>query len=297
MMTRAALRLCLSCLCLMSLAGIAYGQVDTTRSYCFGDSLTDNEYAYAFFPDLPLDPAIYGADPFEAVFKKAASQTDQLENFAIVGSTSADVLTVVEAYAEARAAGALQPATIVSLQAGGNDFLSLANLAVLGSAPPGESAAADQIVDEIRNNLMSALTQLRTLDKPQIVLWTVPDVTLTPYVLSLELDATATANIRMHLERVNQFLRAQGNRPDIAILDTAWLLTEVTFAPPIILGVELVPTPYFGFPAAIFADPIHPTAVGNGLLANEMIAQLNATFEDSIPFYSEAELAELAEID
>ena len=48
------------------------------------------------------------------------------------------------------------------------------------------------------------------------------------------------------------------------------------------------------FSFAIFADPLHPTAVSNGITANMLIIQANMTFDDSIPLYSEDELADMA---
>ena len=48
------------------------------------------------------------------------------------------------------------------------------------------------------------------------------------------------------------------------------------------------------FSCAIFADPLHPTAVSNGITANMLIIQANMTFDDSIPLYSEDELADMA---
>ncbi len=297
MSLRSAFRISLYCICLFTTTNQAFCQTNTTRAYSFGDSLTDNTYAYLFFPDLPLDPTIYGADPFEAVFNKAAVEGDLLEDFAIAGSTSADVLAAVEYYVAARSAGAIEPATLVSVQGGGNDFLTVSNLFALGSAAPGESEAIDQIVDGVKNNLMKAMRLLRKSDQPQIIVWTVPDVTLTPYILSFGLDATTSANVRAHIERLNNFIRAQGNRPDVAVLDASYVFNAVTFQPLVILNVELFPTPYFGFATAIFADPIHPTAVGNGLLANDLIQSLNDNFDDTISFYSEAELGTLAGIE
>ena len=72
----------------------AWSQVETDRSSSFGDSLTDNEFLYQIFG---TDPAIYGADPFEAMFNKAAGTGDQLANYAVLGSTSADVLLQIDA--------------------------------------------------------------------------------------------------------------------------------------------------------------------------------------------------------
>lgn len=104
----------------------------------------------------------------------------------------------------------------------------------------------------------------------------------------------AEQNIRLHIERLNRFIRQMGKGPQLAVLDISRILTEVSLNPPVILGTPLLPPPYFGFATAVFADPIHPTAISDGILANEMIEQLNAKFDDNIPFYTEEELADLA---
>lgn len=180
----------------------AWSQVETYRSSSFGDSLTDNDSLYWLFG---TDPAIYGADPFEAMFNKAAGTGDQLANYAILGSASADVLLQIQAYAAARDANAIERSTLVSIQAGG-----------------------------------------------------------------------------------------MGHRKQIAVLDISSVLTAAILMPPVIAGVPLVPPPYFGFSYAIFADPLHPTAVSNGITANMLITEANMTFDDSIPLYSEDELADMA---
>ena len=79
-----------------------WSQLNTSRSSSFGDSLTDNASLYVLFG---TNTVIYGADPFEAVFKKAANSQDQLSNHAVLGSPSAEVLHQVNIYAAARAAG------------------------------------------------------------------------------------------------------------------------------------------------------------------------------------------------
>ena len=55
-----------------------------------------------------------------------------------------------------------------------------------------------------------------------------------------------------------------------------------------------VQPPAMGFPPAQFADPIHPTAIANGLVANEIIAALNNSLDDEIEYYSDEELASMA---
>lgn len=272
-------------------SSFGWTQVDTTSSVSFGDSLTDNESLFLLFG---TDPAIYGADPIEAVFDKAAMESDQLTNYAVLGSTSVQVLDQVISYASDRLLGNVPRGTLISMQGGGNDFLTEEVLLALAAVPPGESEFADGIVNEIRGNLMTSLLILRVVDrKASIVLWTVPDVTLTPYVLSFGLDAESQSNVRLHIERLNRGIRRLARSRRIAVLDVASVLTAVTIAPPTILGVSLFPTPAFGFATAIFADPIHPTAVSNAILANELIERLNEGFNDDIPVYSESELSQL----
>jgi len=281
----------------MVLVSVATGQaqINTTQVYSFGDSLTDNDFVYLFFG---TSPEIYGADPMELAFAKAAGPGDQLTNFAILGSRSSDVLDQIKEYQRGRDAGEIPAATLVSLQAGGNDLIDLengsANLVLLASVAPGKSRAADKIVNDAANNLLASIQLLQRRGRPQIVLWTTPDVSLSPYVLSLGFSAKQLQNIRAHNAKLNRSIRQMGRRSNIAILDVAELQQALTFQPPAILGVTILPTPWFGFATAQLADPIHPTAVMNGFVANEMILQLNWEFCDSVPLYDELELAVMA---
>ena len=228
------------------------------------------------------------------MFNKAAGTGDQLANYAILGSTSADVLLQIQAYAAARDANAIERSTLVSIQAGANDFLDPENLMFLAAAAPGDSHQADAIVNRVRQNLMKSVQTIKRVDKAQVIVWTVPDVTLTPYSLYIGLGGVAAENVRLHIERLNHFIRGMGHRKEVAVLDISSVLTAAILMPPVIAGVPLVPPPYFGFSYAIFADPLHPTAVSNGITANMLIIQANMTFDDSIPLYSEDELADMA---
>jgi lysophospholipase L1-like esterase len=269
----------------------AWSQVETHRSSSFGDSLTDNEFLYLIFDTAS---EIYGADPFEAMFDKASGPEDELTNYAVLGSTSADVLRQIKTYAIGRLAKTIDRSTLVSIQAGGNDFLDPGNLMLLAAAPPGVSLAVDSIVDRIRLNLLKSVQTIKSIDKAQVIVWTVPDVTLTPYAQFIGLGGVAAENVRLHIEKLNRFIRTMAHRKQIAVLDISSVFTEVVLNPPVIAGIPLVPPPYFGESFAIFADPLHPTAVSNGITANAMIHQANTTFNDSIPLYSEAELADMA---
>lgn len=194
----------------------AWSQVETHRPSSFGDSLTDNDFLYWIFN---TDPEIYGADPFEAMFDKASRPEDQLNNYAILGSTSADVLQQIKIYAIARLAKTIDRSTLVSIQGGGNDFLDPENLMLLAAAAPGDSDEADSIVNCVRQNLMKSVQTIKTIDRAQVIVWTVPDVTLTPYAYYIGLDGIAANNVRLHIERLNHFIRGMGHRKKIAVLD------------------------------------------------------------------------------
>jgi hypothetical protein len=66
--------------------------------------------------------------------------------------------------------------------------------------------------------------------------------------------------------------------------------------PTIIRGVELKRPPQWDGWDYICADPYHPTAVSNALIANQMISDINFTTGANIPLYTEGELAALARI-
>lgn len=275
-----------------------FRHLDTSHVCTFGDSLSDNELLWTLFG---TDPANYGADPMEAFFHKAAGKGDQLTNFAVLGSTSSDVLAQVEYYSQLRKAGAIERATMVSIQAGGNDILDIvnnsANLFLLASAAPGENADADQVIDEIKINLLRSLLKLKRTRHVTTVLWTVPDVTLAPYFLSFGFSQQQSDNVRAHIDELNQAIRFFGFLPRTFVLDVNGILTATTFNPPVILGVTIQPTPSFGASTDQFADPIHPTAVMNAIVANSLIRKVNRRYRSNIEEYSELELAIIAGIE
>lgn len=270
--------------------GVADAQVDTKHCVAFGDSLTDNDDVYLYFGTLPI---LYQEDPFEATFLKAKSQGDALTKFAVLGSKSSDVLTQVQYFSSLRRKGLIAPATLISLEAGGNDFLDVNNLLTLASAAPGESELVDGLIDDIRFNLLRSIQTIRQTERAPIVLWTIPNLTFVPYTYNpaFDLDATELQNLDLHAREINQFIRALCQRRGLILMDMAKVLEESTYVPPVIAGTTILPAPFYGQQAMIFADPIHPTAVANGILANEMIDSLNQNLGDDIPLYSEAELA------
>ncbi|MEM7199636.1 MAG: GDSL-type esterase/lipase family protein [Planctomycetota bacterium] len=258
-----------------------------TATITFGDSLTDNALL-----GFPFRFALYGADPIEAVFDQAAPPGANLTNYAVAGSRSDDILGQILRYANRFFAGTQPLATFISFEIGGNDFLSAWDR--LAANPPGEDPVADGIVNEVLLNIANDFSLL-WLAHPDahFALWTVPDVSHTPLRWS-QRGTVEGRNVRAHLARVNDILRSLNAVPNITVYDAESHVRTVTLTPPLVAGAPLVPPPATGNFADVFADPIHPTAVANALIANEIILGMNATWGLSIPIYAAPELAALA---
>jgi lysophospholipase L1-like esterase len=238
---------------------------------------------------------MYGADPVEAAFDKGAFAGDELTNYAIAGSESGDVGIQIDLYEFFRLLGVQDKATLFGFEVGSNDILN--NVSLLAAYAPGENPSADGIIDNIINNIRQDIVRLRTSHlNAQFVIWLIPDVTLTPD-LWYDLNSDEIANVRAHIGRVNRLLRAAGGRFDFIIaFDTYTMIQEIVFDPPVIFDQQLVPPPAYGDYDHLFADDIHPTAVSNAMIANEIITQINEDWLDNIPLYTEEELADLAHI-
>lgn len=267
-------------------------QINFQETVSFGDSLTHNDFL-GFIYGNPQ--SMYGADPHEAVFDKAALPDDNLTNYAIAGSESDDLIDQVDLYEFWRNLGSQDDATIIGLEIGGNDILNNVNL--LKSYAPGENANADAVIDNLIQNLRRSLLTLKRSHPPstRFIIWTLPDITLTPLHYG-NLSQLETSRVQAHLQRVNRLIRNADQYDFIAVIDIYKIIRTIAINPPVIKGQQLQGTPAYGEFDAIFADEIHPTAVTNALLANVIITKINARWGDNIPLYTEDELADLARI-
>jgi len=267
-------------------------QVNFRDTVTFGDSLTHNDLLW-FFSWNPKD--MYGADPHEAVFDKAAIAGDDLTNYAIAGSTSDDIAKQINSYDFQRSIGNQEDATLIGFEIGGNDILN--NVGLLKRFAPGENSSADAVIDRLIANVRSSLVALKEDHPPKtrFILWTIPDITFTPRYFG-KLTQTEEDNLRAHTERVNRLLRKADRYSFLAVIDLYRVIQVLAVNPPTIKGQQLQGTPVTSEYDAVFADEIHPTAVSNALLANIIIKKVNAKWNDNIPLYSEDELAALAHI-
>lgn len=273
-------------------ATVSWSQVDFTRMVSFGDSLTHNDILGAFY-DNPQD--LYGLDPFEAVFEKAAAESDSLRNFAIAGSVSSTMGFQIFLYQFYRNLSDLPPATLIGFEIGGNDILN--NRHLLKSHYPGTDSGADAVIDTLIGNIKGNMQWLfQTHPNALFIIWTIPDVTLTPSVMNNNFSSEELSNIIAHVERANDALRRAMDHPAILIFDLFAFIQTFVSEPPEILGQILGAPPLYGEYDYLFADDIHPTAVANALIANAIIVEMNEKWQTDIGLYSIDELALMAHI-
>ncbi len=269
-----------------------FAQADFDEMVTFGDSLTHNDIlwlAYGTWADL------YQEDPFEAAFDKGASGGDILTTYAVAGSESSDVSYQIGVYEFMNFLGIQGDATLIGYEIGGNNILN--NIGTLKAYAPGENGAADGIIDDLLGDMRSDLIGLRKDHKrAEFILWTIPDVTQTPDHYGT-LTTEEENNVRAHIDRVNQLIRNAEHHSFIAVVDVYEALNDAIEELPVLHGQTLIGPPAKGDYDHLFADEIHPTAVMNAMLANEIIAKITDQFGNSIPFYSEDELAEKAHIE
>lgn len=270
--------------CALSILSVpVVAQVQFRETVTFGDSLTNND----FFGRLrhPL----YGRDPMEAVFFKAAPAHARLRNYAVGGARARDARSQILVYALDHLVGRKPLGTLLTFEVGGNDILR--HVDTLARFPPGP--ITDPLTDRILRTIVDDLVVLAVYHPgARLVVWTIPDVTAAP--LHWRRSPAEKGNLRANLRRINDFLRALEVFPDILVLDVEEIWRRQAAAPPFVKGRPLLPPPAFGRLDALFADPIHPSAVGNALLANACIERMNRRWGTRIPSYSAAELAVLA---
>ncbi len=291
MYRRVSLVCVLSCSFSLLLPSVSFGDVNLREVVCFGDSLTDNQSILPIYKGNPSE--LYGHDPMELVFDKNRQGGNELSNYAVAGFTSDLVDLEVELY-EFNTFFWYQPdATLFQIEMGGNDIMNSDML--LANNAPGESYQADKVINNIINNWKNYLVDLEedARSDAKAVFWTVPDITMTPEYYG-QLTTEQEDNIRQHTERANDFVRSFDHLDSVIVLDLYELITDYVINPPTIGDITLDGPPTYGESDDLFADSIHPTAVSNGLIANELIALMNDKWDAGFEYYSESELLDFA---
>ncbi|MCP3914933.1 MAG: hypothetical protein GY711_05220 [bacterium] len=180
----------------------------------------------------------------------------------------------------------------MNVQAGGNDFRN--NRDLLAAHSPGTHGGADGLVDDVVDDILEAL-QLADTAGAERILWLIPDFTAAPSHDG-EFDNLERRSIRAHLSRANRALREAALAQGVVVFDAAFHARRLVTTPPNLFGHPLVGPPAHGDYDRIFADDLHLSAVSNALLANGIIAALDAELGVSFRGYSVFELADLAHI-
>ena len=275
---------------ILSPAGPAAADVNLHEVVCFGDSLTDNQGILPLYMGNPAE--LYGHDPMQLVYDKNREVGDELSDYAVAGFTSDNVGLEVSLYEFNLFFPWQDHATLFQLEMGGNDILN--DDWYLANNRPGTNQGADLVIDNIIwnwNNYVLDLKEDARRDA-KAVFWTIPDISVVPRYYDLFSDEQI-ANIQGHTQRANAYIRSFDRFDNVVVLDIYDLLHEMVENPPLIDGHLLTGPPFYGETWYMFADEIHPTAVSNALIANELIALMNAKWDAGFIGYSEDELLDL----
>lgn len=237
---------------------------------------------------------MYGDDPIQALFNQGPCPDTTLDSYAVAGSESGHLGIQIDLYNVMLLVGTQEKADIIGFEIGGNDILN--NDSLLKSFPPDADENADKIMDDLIANIGNEISSLMSNHpKAKFILWTVPDVTITPDQ-SPFLTPEQMENIRAHTKRVNQFIMTYDVDRDVLVFNIYHLMQLAVANPPVLRGQKLIPPPAYAGHDHLFADTIHPTAVSNALLANSMIAYIRKKWSVNIIPYTEDELADLVKI-
>ena len=247
--------------------------IDFSAFVTFGDSISDNDFLAV------------GPDPHEMVFDNNASASDALFNYAHKGDTTAELPAQLVPYLMDVVDARTPYATLIGLEIGANDLSNM--IGPTASNPPGTNPTVDGAVDTIIANTAAA-TEWLSYRHPDavIVLWTLIDMTYAPYYSSL-LSETQLDNFRAHIERINTAIWLEDARHNVVVVDMFPIFPELFAAPPTLRGTVVGAED-------LFANSSHPSALGNGFVANTAMARLNDELGESLILLSEDDLADLA---
>ena len=195
------------------------------------------------------------------------------------GATSTTLLSQGQHTTAAASFGA---GDLAMLWIGGNDFLSNAVNIALGNFG---------FLNTLEANVETALSALQAAGM-DIVLFNLPDMATVPGVVFAQANfSAASAEWRTRVETLATTYGA-------AYVDIFSLMNDVYADPAAyaIAGVEPLLKPNTCLDICVFADSIHPSAVAQGFITNEVIAAMNSFYDldDPLVPLTQIELAALA---
>jgi len=171
---------------------------------------------------------------------------------------------------------------------GGNDFRSI----FLGADP------ATVVTGGVTNQVTAIMTLLGSDPDLRLVVGNVADVTKIPEAQAALAANPALAPAFAQVSAAVDVWNAQvagvfGDHPRVAIADLNAVLKALT-ADPRVGGITLDVLNPSPSPDHLFVDSIHPGAIGQGFLANAMLAAMGPKFGIEYPLFGEAELVSIA---
>ena len=213
-----------------------------------------------------------------------------LTQFAHAGSTSASLIRQGQ---HTQAASEFGAGDLATLWIGGNDFfLSAAN-------PFGVGIGNYRFMDRLEDNVDTILGTLENTGL-DVLVFNLPDMSAVPFTDTITLFNFQMRNISEATVEWNDRLAELADKHGAHLVDVYSYFDAVSAHPEnyTIMGHELVFGPEWGCQWCVFADPIHPTAVAQGLIANLAIDVLNEEVGGTpLARLTEQELAMLAGID
>jgi hypothetical protein len=213
-----------------------------------------------------------------------------LMELARIGSTSGGLIRQGQ---HTQAAAEFGAGDLATLWIGGNDFfLSMAN-------PLGVKRGNFRFLDNLEDNVDTILGTLRGAGM-EVLIFNLPDMAAVPLSDAITLFDSRLVNVTEATLEWNDRLTDLADEHGAHLVDVYSYFEELSAHPEdfTIMDHELVLGPEYGCEFCVFAEPIHPSKLAQGLIANLAIDVLNDAFPSETPLarVSEAELAELAGI-
>lgn len=207
-------------------------------------------------------------------------------NVAVGGATSATLLTQGQ-HTEVRDLVLAGDVDLAYLSIGGNDFGAAAVSIVTGSL---NGQALNNWAQGIVNNIMTAVDTVLSANPTGMVVASIPDMTLTP-------GGRQYASVPIFLERglaavnlVNSLLRPAVLDRGAVYIDFAEAMRDMNATPLVVGGVTIDMVNASTNPRNFFQDNLHPAAVGNGIIANVMMAAANIGYGTTTPLLTDLEI-------
>lgn len=184
--------------------------------------------------------------------------------------------------------------TFGALLIGTNDFGASGTGALIAAGLLTGQPLQDWL-DQRANNIITATDTVLSAGPEGFLLFGVADVTLLPGGRSLITTPEQKQRVGDAVDEINRQIREYAETSGIAYFDTAAAMRDLLGGTTASLGgVSINLTTGNSDPHHFFRDQIHPNVLGNGVIANMVIASLNEAYGAGIAPLSDYELLEMA---